>query len=250
MRAENLADIAQPGRKGLLGPVLFVLVTGGILVSLGVWQLHRLAWKETLIAEIATRTKAPPQPLPDLALWTHLAAPDYAYRHVEFSGRYENDKEALVFYGTGPHDLGPGYLILTPFKLDSGGFVVVNRGFVPADLVKSAHAKGEIEGETRVTGLMRPPQARNPFTPADEPQKDLFFTRDPAAIASHFGLAPTAPFVVDADAKSSPGTWPIGGMTEIDVPNNHLSYALTWFGLAGGLLAVFAGFLHARWYGE
>ncbi|MGH6818144.1 MAG: SURF1 family protein [Methylovirgula sp.] len=245
-----MAYIAQPARKGFIGPVLFMLVIGGVLVSLGVWQLHRLTWKEALIAQITTRSKAPPQPLPELALWAHLASRDYAYRYVEFSGRYENGKEALVFYGVGPHDLGPGYLILTPFKLDSGGFVVVNRGFVPVDLPKSMRAKGEIEGETQVTGLMRPPQTRNLFTPADEPQKDIFFTRDPAAIATHFGLAPAAPFIVDADTKPVPGGWPIGGMTEIDIPNNHMGYALTWFGLAGGLLIVFAGFLRARWMGE
>jgi surfeit locus 1 family protein len=250
LRAENLADIAQPARKGLLGPVLFVLIIGGILVLLGVWQLHRLAWKETLIAEIATRSKAPPQPLPDLASWGRFAPADYAYRHVELTGRYENDKEARVFYGTGPHDLGPGYLILTPFKLDSGGFVVVNRGFVPVGLTKAERAKGEIEGETQVVGLMRPPQTRNLFTPADEPEKDIFFTRDPAAIAAHFRLTPAAPFVVDADARPVAGGWPIGGMTEIDIPNNHLNYALTWFGLAVGMLLVFANFLRARWHGE
>lgn len=250
MRAEPLAYIAQPVRRGIVAPILFFLVVGGILVSLGVWQLHRLAWKEGLIAEIATRSKAPPQPLPDPSIWPSLAPTDYAYRHVELTGRYENDKEALVFYGAGPHDLGPGYLILAPLRLDSGAFVIVNRGFVPIDLAKSARAKGEIEGETQITGLMRPPQTRNLFTPADEPDKDIFFTRDPAAIAAHFGLAPAAPFVVDADDRPVPGGWPIGGMTEIDIPNNHLSYALTWFGLAVGLLAVFVGYLRTRWYGE
>jgi surfeit locus 1 family protein len=251
LRAEPLADIVQPARKGLLAPIIFFLLVGGILVSLGVWQLHRLAWKEGLIAQIATRSKAPPQPMPDLSTWPHLVPADYAYKHVELTGRFDNDKEALVFYGAGPRDLGPGYLILTPFKLDAGGFVVVNRGFVPAALAaRSTRSAGEIEGETHVVGLMRPPQTRNFFTPADEPDKDLFFTRDPGAIAAHFGLLPAAPFVVDADAVPVSGGWPIGGMTEIDIPNNHMSYALTWFGLAVGLLAVFVGYLRARWQGE
>ncbi len=246
-----MAYIAQPARKSLVAPVLFMLVVGAILVSLGVWQLHRLAWKETLIAEIATRSKAPPQPLPEPAEWNRLAPADYAYRHVEFAGRYDNDKEALVFYGGGPHELGPGYLVLTPLRLDSGATVIVNRGFVPAELAaKSARAAGEIEGEAHVTGLMRPPQTRNLFTPADEPDNGIYFTRDPAAIATHFGLAQTAPFVVDADDTRVPGGWPEGGTTEIDIPNNHLSYALTWFGLAVGLLAVFIAYLRAHWYGE
>ncbi|HKH81650.1 MAG TPA: SURF1 family protein [Methylovirgula sp.] len=246
-----MAYIAQSERKSLLAPVLFMLVVGTILISLGVWQLHRLAWKETLIAEIATRSKAPPQPPPGPSEWNRLAPADYAYRHVEFAGRYENDKEALVFYGAGPHDLGPGYLILTPLRLDSGAIVIVNRGFVPVELAaKSARAAGEIEGEAHVTGLMRPPQPRNLFTPADEPDKGIYFTRDPAAIAAHFGLTQTAPFVVDADDTPVPGGWPKGGMTEIDIPNNHLDYALTWFGLAVGLFAVFVGYLRARWHGE
>jgi surfeit locus 1 family protein len=246
-----LVYIARPARKSLVVPVLFMLVVGGILVSLGVWQLHRLAWKETLIAEIATRSKTPPQPLPKPSEWKSLAPADYAYRHVEFAGRYENDKEALVFYGAGPQDLGPGYLVLTPLRLDSGAIVIVNRGFVPDALkAKSARAAGEIEGEAHVIGLMRPPQTRNLFTPADEPDNNIYFTRDPAAIAAHFGLAPTAPFVVDADAMPMPGGWPKGGTTEIDIPNNHLSYALTWFGLAVGLLAVFIAYLRAHWYGE
>lgn len=246
-----MAYIAHPVRKGLLAPVLFFLVTTGILVSLGVWQLHRLAWKETLVAEIATRTKAPPQPLPEPSQWPRLAPSDYDYRHVALAGRFENDKEALVFYGAGPHELGPGYLVLTPLRLDSGAFVIVNRGYVPVALAaRRARAKGEIEGETEVTGLMRPPQARNFFTPPDEPDKDIYFSRDPAPIAAHFGLSPAAPFIVDADAAPMPGGWPIGGMTTIDIPNNHLNYALTWFGLAVGLFAVFAAYLRARWRGE
>jgi surfeit locus 1 family protein len=245
-----LAYIARSARKSLVAPVLFMLVVGAILVSLGIWQLHRLAWKETLIAEIATRSKGLPQPLPDPSEWNSLRPADYAYRHVEFAGRYENDREALVFYGAGPRDLGPGYLVLTPLRLDSGAIVIVNRGFVPDALAaKSARAAGEIEGKTHVAGLMRPPQTRNLFTPADEPDKDLYFTRDPAAIAAHFGFAQAAPFVVDAES-SAPGGWPKGGMTEIDIPNNHLSYALTWFGLAVGLLAVFIAYLRAQWYGE
>ena len=246
-----MAYIAQPARKSLLAPVLFVLVIGGILVSLGFWQLRRLAWKESLIAEIAARSKGPPQPLPDPSQWSRLAPSDYAYRHVGADGRYENDKEVLVFYGAGPHDLGPGYLVLTPLRLDSGGTVIINRGFVPvAFSAKSARAAGEIQGETHVVGLMRPPQTRNVFTPADEPDKGLYFTSDPVAIGANLHLQRTAPFVVDADDAPVPGGWPKGGTTEIDIPNNHLDYALTWFGLAVGLLVVFIAYLRGRWYGE
>jgi surfeit locus 1 family protein len=238
-------------RKSLVLPVLFVVGAEAVLISLGVWQLHRLAWKEGLIAEIAARAKAPAQPLPDPSTWPRLQPADYDYRRVEVVGHFDNDKETLVFDGAGPDDIGPGYLVLTPLRLDSGAIVIVNRGFVPAALVaKSARAEGEIAGEVHLAGLMRPPQPRNFFTPADTPEEGIYFTRDPGVIAAHFGLAQAAPFIVDADATPVPGGWPRGGMTEIDIPNDHLNYALTWFGLAAGLFCVFAAYLFQHRRGE
>jgi surfeit locus 1 family protein len=123
--------------------------------------------------------------------------------------------------------------------------VIVNRGFVPLDL-KDPAARGEIEGRTHVTGLMRQPESRNFFTPADDPETGQYFTRDPALIAHHFGLAPAAPFSVDADPGPAPGGWPRGGASELTFPNNHLAYALTWFGLALALAGVFIAFARHR----
>ncbi len=82
---------------------------------------------------------------------------------------------------------------------------------------------------------MRPPQSRNFFTPADDPAKGLYFTRDPLAIAAHSGLAHAAPFVVDQDKTAIVGGWPAGSLNGVNIPNNHFEYALTWFGIAGGL---------------
>ena len=93
---------------------------------------------------------------------------------------------------------------------------------------------------------MRQPEPRNIFTPADDPAKDQFFTRDPQLIAAHLGLADAAPFTVDADATPNPGGWPRGGATELAIPNNHFSYALTWFGLALGLFGVFLSYAWRR----
>lgn len=237
-------DLAPLRRRGLLVPVIFFLGASAVLVSLGVWQLHRLKWKETLIAEIMARSKAPPQPVPEPSKWPTLTANHYAYRHVELSGTFDNNKETFVFYGAGPHDWGPGYLVMTPFELASGAVIIVNRGFVPVSLTsKATRAQGEIGGETHISGLMRPPESRTLFTPHDEPDKGIFYTRDPGAIATHLGLANAAPFIVDVDDLPVPGGWPKGGMTEINIPNNHLDYAITWFGLAGGLFAVFVAFL-------
>lgn len=232
--------------KSLIWPAAWTCLACAILVWLGVWQLQRLAWKGKIIGEIETRAKAPPQQLPPLAAWPELRPDDYAYRHVEVDGTFLNDDEALVFTpSSGRTSGGPdsGYLVLTPLRLKSGGFVIVNRGFVSLDRKdQSSRTARLIEGETHLTGLMRPPEARNYFTPPDEPAAGRYFTRDPSLIAAHYGLSPAAPFSVDVDDVPLPGGWPKGGTTLLNIPNNHLSYALTWFGLALTLLGVFAAF--------
>ena len=229
----------------LVVPAIFTLVIGAFLVGLGIWQLERLAWKDAIVARIEGRTKAAPQPLPPPGTWDALKPDDYEYRRVTLAGRFENAKEAYILRASAD---GPVYHVLTPLALASGGgTVLVDRGSVSAERRDPAtRAAGQPSGTVTVVGLMRPPEARNPFTPADEPGKDRFYTRDPAEIATHFELNDAAPFVVDADATPNPGGWPKGGDTVVEVPNNHFSYALTWFGLALGLFTVFVSYVWKR----
>jgi surfeit locus 1 family protein len=232
----------QAERRGLLWPAVLTVCGCAILISLGVWQLERRAWKEALIADIDARADAAPQPLPAEAQWPHLNPDDYDYRHVEAHGHFDYEKEALVFRPSGPENYGPGFLVLTPLRLDSGAIVIVNRGYIRQEH-KEPGERGQVPGEVTIKGLMRPPEPRNMFTPADEPAKGIYFTRDPTALAAHFQLARVAPFSIDADATQdatgAPGGWPKGGATVRTFPNNHLEYALTWFGLAAGLVGVF-----------
>lgn len=230
--------------RRLIGPGLATLVATAILVCLGVWQLHRLTWKEGIIAAIEARSTAAPQPLPPVSAWSGLRPEDYDYRRVEASGHFENAQESYIFHSV---EGGAGYYVMTPLRLDRGGIVIVNRGFVPDSLKDPARrAAGQPAGPVHVVGLMRPPEARNLFTPADDPAHGLYFTRDPAAIAARLKLADVAPFTIDADTTPNPGGWPRGGVTQLAVPNNHLSYALTWFGLALGLIGVFVSFAWRR----
>jgi surfeit locus 1 family protein len=231
--------------RGVVWPGLIALFGIAILISLGVWQLHRLAWKEALIARIEARVHAPPAPLPPERDWSALKPEDYEYRHVTLRGRFDG-REALVFRGSGPEaGEGPGYLLLAPLILPDGSAVIVNRGFVPGSPQDAASHVLPL-GEVSVTGLMREPEPRNLFTPADQPDKDQWFTRDPGAIARHFGLSRAAPFSVDADNSGDPKALPRGGTTVIAFPNNHLGYALTWFGLALALAGVFGGWAWGR----
>jgi surfeit locus 1 family protein len=230
--------------------LLLCALLGVVLLSgLGFWQLQRLTWKENLLAQIAARRDAPPAPPPPRAEWASLKPDDYDYRHVVLRGVFDHTKESALFRAsaTGAAGGGAGYEIVTPLRLDDGGVVFVNRGFVPAERKDiSTRLAGQVAGDIEVTGLMRRPESRNFFTPPDEPDHDLWFTRDPAALAAHWGLADSAPFSVDADSAPNPGGWPRGGATVMTIPNNHLSYALTWFALAATLAAVAGAFVWRR----
>lgn len=241
----RLASV-RPQAHLLLWPALATFVAGAILILLGVWQLQRLAWKEALIAQVAARVTAEPAPLPPEESWPTLAPQDYAYRHVRFPATFVAGADALVFRPAGGALRQPGFLALTPARLPSGAFVIVNRGFVPASARDAVAAPPG--GMVEISGLMREPEPRNLFTPPDRPETDAYFTRDPALIAARFGLARAAPFTIDADRSLSAGSLgtPEGGASELAFPNNHLAYALTWFGLAAALTGVFVAFAWRR----
>ena len=227
----------------LIPPAVVALAVAAGLVSLGVWQLHRLAWKEALIRTVEERTVAPPVPLPPRADWAALKPADYEYRRVSATGTFDHAEEVHVYRplvsARGPFH-GVGDVVLTPLHLASGGTVIVNRGFVPNERLDPAtRAAGQVRGPVTVTGLMRSPQERNGFTPADDTAKNQWFTADPGAVAKVYGIDDAAPFVVDEDAGQAPGGLPQGGETVLDFPNSHLQYALTWFGLALALVGVF-----------
>jgi len=230
----------------LIWPGLFTAVGLALLIALGVWQLHRLAWKEGLIAEVSARVGAPPVGLPPESAWPSLKPADYEYRHVRAAGFYDFAHQALIFRALGnPRGRygGPGYLVLTPLKLSDGAIVIVNRGFIPEDK-KAAFSGGADQGPpaAEIIGLMRSPESRTWFTPADDPAAGQWFTRDPFAIAAAMKLDRVAPFTIDADAGPDPAALPEGGETILSFPNNHLSYAFTWFGMALALIGVFGTF--------
>lgn len=242
------APPAHPVRRLLIlaVPALVVLA---VLVSLGIWQLNRLAWKEDLIARVEARTVLAPVPAPGPEAWPKVDIYDLDYTPVAVRGRFLNDREVHV-YGSleDPHGPigGQGYFVMTPLVTDAGWTVIVNRGFVPTEFKDPAtRPRGQIDGETEVTGLLRPPQGRNAFTPADDAARDIWFTRDPATIGAALGINPAelAPYTIDARYDPDlPGGLPQGGETLVSFPNNHLQYVVTWFGLAVALVGVYIAY--------
>lgn len=198
--------------------------------ALGAWQLDRLAWKLHLIDQVESRVHAAPVAPPGPAAWAAVNADADEYRHVSASGHFLNDREALVQAVT---ERGSGFWVMTPFQTDSGFTVLVNRGFVPTENRAAAtRAAGQIVGETTVTGLLRITEPNGGFLRTNDPAGDRWYSRDVAAIASARHFSQVAPYFIDADATANAGGLPVGGLTVLDFPNNHLIYAITWFVLA------------------
>lgn len=198
------------------------------LAALGVWQLERRVWKHELVAAVDARIHAAPVAAPGPGAWDAVDAKNDAYRRVTATGQFRHDRETLVQAVT---DRGPGFWVLTP--LETPGFtLLVNRGFVPKDRRDAAaRTAGNVAGTVTVTGLLRVTEPEGAFLRSNDAAADRWFSRDVAAIAKARGLRGVAPYFIDADASPNPGGYPVGGLTIVRFPDNHLVYALTWFAL-------------------
>jgi len=225
--------------KSLVGLTALMLAALAVLIGLGVWQLKRLEWKQGLIAQIEARTKGPPITLED-AVALAGEGRDPSYYRVRVDGRFHHAKE-LYLYAVSEGRVG--WHVIAPFETEDGDVVLVDRGFVPDELKDpSARALGQVENVITVTGIVRTPETQAVFTPDNEPKVNRWFWRDLAGMARSMfpaGTTEVAPFFLEADKSEVPGGWPEGGQTRLEIPNNHLQYAITWFLLATVLLIVY-----------
>jgi surfeit locus 1 family protein len=207
-----------------------------VLLGLGTWQVQRLHWKLDLIAQVNRNLSLPPVAL-DAALKLGKAA---EYHRVVLTGRFDHAKEAYVF---GTVNGAPVYHVITPLLIDGRRVLLVDRGIVSSETRDPAMRRaGQVEGLTRVVGVWRTSGPPGFFTPAPELAHRIWYSRDVANIAAADHLALAAPVMVEADIAPNPGGWPQGGHTVVSFPNNHLQYAVTWYGLALTLLGVYIAF--------
>lgn len=194
---------------------------------------------------VESRTELAAVPAPGPATWRDIDYDAFDYLPVVVSGTFRHDLEAHIYVALAKPNGAfgdQGYFVLTPLETTEGWTVIVNRGFVPEDRKDpSTRDAGQVEGEVEIAGLLRQPQGRNAFTPADDLEANIWFTRDPAAIGEAFGLgSDLAPYYVDAFFDPAlPDGLPQGGETELVFSNNHLQYAITWYGLAAALAVIF-----------
>jgi surfeit locus 1 family protein len=237
-----------PAARSLFLPGLFATVALVILLSLGTWQVQRLAWKTDLIAKVEARTQPPAAPLPPRTDWDRLSEAADEFRRVAVTLRFDPGAEAFVYGALVDPATGTtrgGAFVLTPATTADGGRLLVNRGFVPDDRKEPATRPPVPAGDITLEAIIRFPQARTAFDGADDIARNLFFVRDPGVIAAARGWGPVAPFYL-AEVGPTPGRLPAAQPPKVDLRNNHLGYAITWYGLAASLIGVFAVFAAAR----
>lgn len=202
--------------RRMIAPLLFGIVGVAILVSLGVWQVQRLAWKTAILDEIATRLAADPVPVPP--------EPDPtrdSYRKVAVSGAIEPGE--LDVYTSNPPQ-GVGYRVIVPLRLDDGRTILLDRGFVPIAEKDAPRHLGPI----RVEGALVWPKETDYFTSPPDRDKNIWFARDVPLMAEALGTLPVLLVTATSDDPAAPTPMPV----TVNIPNDHLQYAITWFLLA------------------
>ena len=222
-----------------LWPTLFTVPALILLLGLGTWQVERLQWKEGLIATRTTRSSGPP-----IALPADSADPEsYEFSKTALAGRFLNDKE--MYLAARSLNGNTGFHVVTPFLLDDGRAILIDRGWIPLDRKDpTTRAEGELAGRVSVDGLLRASQKQSWLVPDNDPKMNVWFYVDVPAMAREAGLARVEPYFIEAGPAKNPGGYPIGGQSHIELPNNHLEYAITWYSFAVSLAVIY--FLYHR----
>lgn len=200
--------------RRMIVPLLFCVLGVILFTTLGFWQLQRLQWKQGILAEIDYKLTSAPVSVP-----ATLDRDADRYMRVAVSGELDvRELHVLTSNGTA------GYRIIAALALDDGRRILVERGFVPQSQKDAARTTGAITG----TGYLMWPDETDKYTPAPERDENLWFARNVDLMASELSTEPV--LVVLTDATNSTGIIP--PPVQINIPNRHLEYVLTWFGFA------------------
>lgn len=250
-------DTAAPrGPRPLVGLAVagvLALVAIVVLVSLGNWQMRRLAWKEALLAAVAERDQAAPVAAPGPADWPDFDIDEWLFAPVEVTGEFGAQEIHYWIALTQPRGAlgGQGYFVLQPLTTPEGWTVIVNRGFVPEDRKQRSSRPDSLTTRATATVAGRVREFDTPafFTPDPDRTTNIWFARDRLPLIETFDLGEhrVAPYIIDLTAAMTPpGGLPQAGETRMTFRNDHLQYAITWYGLALACAGVFAVFAWKR----
>ena len=227
-------------RRSLFIPSVFTLAVLAVLLGLGIWQIERKAWKEGLIEALTQRLESDPAELPKPADWPRLDANNAEFRRVRLNLQFSKAPDALIYTsGSLLRDdvKGTGFFVFTPAQLPGGQTIVVNRGFVPDKNYPQPQAAQQ--GAQEIIGVLRWPEAPSLFVP-DRDSAGTWFVRDHRAMAGVLGWGSVAPFYIEQEDPVPPGGLPHPSVLRVQLRNDHLQYAITWFGLAAVVVVMFA----------
>ena len=229
MNAERTHSLFVPA-----GMVLLALV---VLLGLGTWQLERKTWKEGLIATLERRLNEAPVALPPPAEWAAITPDRWEFTRVRVGVQFLKQSDALVYTGgsTIRDDVkAPGYFVFSPALGPEGRQVVVNRGYVPARAYPAA------SGVIEIVGTVRFPEQPSWFIGAHDAAGDIWTVRDSTLMAKVKGWSEVAPFYIEQESPVPAGGLPHPAPLKVKLRNEHLQYAITWYGLAAVLVVIFA----------
>lgn len=252
----NEMNLSSRKRQHMVSILFSILCLFFFLVfsALGIWQVQRLHWKTKLIDSANQRIHLFPIDAPSQDQWAHVTFNKDEYRPVTITGKLLKNKNIFV---TAVAQNTTGYWVLTPLRTADNALTFVNRGFIPMD-ARHHFQKENIQlhndlinhpsntdmKQTTIVGLLRMSEKNGFFPRKNNPDKNLWYTRQLPAMAQKLGLSTVAPYFIDAsfiDASKETNlqnNLPIAGLTVVQFPNNHLTYAITWFILAAGALAA------------
>lgn len=241
--SRRLKRARRPGFP--VGLTIATALAMALLVGLGVWQIQRLHWKEHLLAQIAATQSEPPEPLA-VALRQAADGLDIDYRRVQADCPDIETTPFIKLYAV--NAAGAGSRIITACRLAAGPYdsILVDRGYVAdADVARLRPGAGQPLARA-IVGLLRRGDARNFVTPPNQPAQGLWYWRDIPAIARTLAAPRPAPTFLMLQSPAPSGFGPTPQALPLDIPNNHLGYAITWFGLALTLAGVYLAMLWRR----
>ena len=234
---------SDPTSRFPIGLTITVAISLAIMIALGVWQIKRLHWKKDLIERVAALQTAPAIP----AIAALAKGGDLDYRRVELDCTGLAAAKFIELYGVRAGEAGSR--LISACRLTSSRYktLLVDRGFVPDSVSSRPPVNPADITPLHIVGVLRAADRRSLFAPADDPEQRLFYTRDARLMAAALGAPDPAPLFLGAETATNPEWKPlIPAPLPADIPNNHLQYVLTWFGLAAALVGVYAAMLFRR----